>query len=70
MAASKEVIQIHQYFTKLSSIVNIVGASCKRHDELQAAQASDIAYLLSIEELESGRGLNQIGTLQRAGDTR
>ena len=58
VAASKEVIQIHQFFTKLSSIVNLVVASCKCHDELQVAQASDIAYLLSIEELESGRGLN------------
>ena len=37
---------------------------------LLVAHASDIAYLLSIDELKSGRGLNQIGTLQRAGDTR
>ncbi|KAJ6811556.1 zinc finger MYM-type protein 1-like [Iris pallida] len=70
VASSKEVVFINQFFVKLVSIVNIVGASCKRHDQLQAAQASDIAYMISIDELESGRGLNQIGTLQRAGDTR
>nr|KAJ0203223.1 hypothetical protein LSAT_V11C500276980 [Lactuca sativa] len=34
------------------------------------AQAEEISYKISIDELETGRGLNQIGTLQRAGDTR
>ncbi|XP_062003225.1 uncharacterized protein LOC133720770 [Rosa rugosa] len=38
------------------------------NDEFQNAQAEEIAYLTSIDELETGRGLNQIGTLQRAGD--
>ncbi|XP_060972576.1 uncharacterized protein LOC115696806 [Cannabis sativa] len=70
VAASREVIPVHQFFTKLNSIVNIVGASCKRNDQLKAAQAANIAHLLEIDELESGKGLNQIGSLQRAGDTR
>nr|GME10607.1 zinc finger MYM-type protein 1-like [Ipomoea batatas]GME10639.1 zinc finger MYM-type protein 1-like [Ipomoea batatas] len=70
VASSKEVIPVHQFFTKLNSIINIVGASCKRNDQLKAAHASNIAHLLSIDELESGRGLNQIGSLQRSGDTR
>ena len=70
VAASKEVISVHQFFTKLNSIVNIVGASCKRNDQLKAAHAANIAHLLKIDELESGKGLNQIGSLQRAGDTR
>ena len=30
--ASQEVIPIHQFFAKLTGIVNIVGSSCKRHD--------------------------------------
>jgi hypothetical protein len=47
-----------------------IGASCKRNDEFQQAQAEEIAYMIAIDELETGRGLNQIGTLQRAGDTR
>lgn len=33
-------------------------------------KSNKIAYLISVDELETGRGLNQIGTLQRAGDTR
>ncbi|XP_019160893.1 PREDICTED: zinc finger MYM-type protein 1-like [Ipomoea nil] len=69
VASSKEVIPVHQFFTKLNSIINVVGASCKRNDQLKVAHASNIAHLLSIDELESGRGLNQIGSLQRSGDT-
>ncbi|XP_052295669.1 uncharacterized protein LOC107177821 isoform X1 [Citrus sinensis] len=42
----------------------------QRNEELKRAQAADIEYMISIDELESGRGLNQIGTLQRPGDTR
>ncbi|XP_077215547.1 uncharacterized protein LOC143850140 [Tasmannia lanceolata] len=50
IGASREVIPIHQSFSKLSSIVNTIGASCKRHDELQSNQADDIAYLIFIDE--------------------
>ncbi|KAL6543005.1 hypothetical protein OROHE_010525 [Orobanche hederae] len=70
VAASRDVIPVHHFFSKLSIIINIVGSSCKRNDQLKAAHAANIAYLLSIDELESGKGKNQIGTLQRAGDTR
>ncbi|XP_073220907.1 uncharacterized protein, partial [Cicer arietinum] len=41
-----------------------------RHDELQAAQLEEIAHLLEIDEIVTGKGINQIGTLKRAGDTR
>ncbi|XP_073017809.1 uncharacterized protein [Primulina eburnea] len=45
---------------------------CKRNDELKEAHTDDIAHLISISinELETGRGLNQLCTLQRAADTR
>ncbi|XP_042400918.1 uncharacterized protein LOC121990938 [Zingiber officinale] len=68
VAAAKNVTPIHQFFDRLTFIVNIVGSSCKRNDELKNAHADDIAYLI-INELETGHGLNQIGTLQRAVDT-
>ncbi|KAH9795783.1 TTF-type domain-containing protein [Citrus sinensis] len=55
VAVSHEVVHVHHFFTKLTSIANIVGASCKRHDELKRAQAADIQYMISIDELESGR---------------
>ncbi|KAH9791681.1 TTF-type domain-containing protein [Citrus sinensis] len=69
VAVSHEIVHIHHFFIKLTSVVNIVGASCKRNEELKHAQAADIEYMISINELESGRGLNQIGTLQRPRDT-
>ncbi|XP_030940051.1 zinc finger MYM-type protein 1-like [Quercus lobata] len=69
MAASKEVILVQSFFNRLSSIVNVVGASCKRTEQLKKAYVDQIAYFVEIGELE-GRGLNQINTLQRVGDTR
>ncbi|XP_050368880.1 uncharacterized protein LOC126786972 [Argentina anserina] len=59
VAASREVIHIHQFFSHLSSIINVVASSCKRHDQLQDAQVDELAHLLSIDELESGKGANQ-----------
>jgi len=70
VAASREVIPIHQFFSKLTFIVNIVCSSSKRHDELHTAKLDEIAYLLEIDELEKGKGVNQIGTLKLFGDTR
>jgi len=34
VVASRDVIPIHQFFSKLTFIVNIVCSSSKRHDEL------------------------------------
>ncbi|XP_029145790.1 uncharacterized protein [Arachis hypogaea] len=70
VAASREVLQIHEFFTQLNSIVTIVSASSKRHDQLQEAQAIENANLVAQNELETGKGANQISTLQRVGDTR
>ncbi|XP_061356054.1 uncharacterized protein LOC133300508 [Gastrolobium bilobum] len=41
-----------------------------RNDELRVAQTKKIARMIAIDELESGVGLNQVGTLHRAGATR
>jgi hypothetical protein len=60
IAASREVILIQQFFLKLCFIVKIIGASSKRNDKLQAAQAIDINNLIAIDELETGKGINQI----------
>ncbi|XP_075507393.1 uncharacterized protein LOC142544219 [Primulina tabacum] len=53
VAASKNVTSIRQFFDKLTFIVNIVGSSCKRNDELKNAHADDIAHLIAINELET-----------------
>ncbi|XP_071709037.1 uncharacterized protein [Rutidosis leptorrhynchoides] len=66
LAASREVIPIHQFFNKLSCIINVICASSKRHDELQKFKALEIKHLLELGEIKSGKGENQVGTLTRA----
>nr|XP_027102760.1 uncharacterized protein LOC113724004 [Coffea arabica] len=70
VAASREVGSVHQFFSNLVSIFNIVTTSNKRNDELKEAQAIEVATKIANGELETGRGHNQIGTFKRAGDTR
>ncbi|GLT98114.1 hypothetical protein SLE2022_156340 [Rubroshorea leprosula] len=69
VAASKEVSLIYQFFSKLTGILNVVLAFSKRNDELKYIYAFDIAQLIENDELETGTGQNQIGTLQRPRDT-
>ena len=64
IAASRDVIVVHKFFSKLNFIINVVIASCKRHRDLQDAHEADIAYLITIDKLETGKGVNQIGTLK------
>jgi hypothetical protein len=48
----------------------MVCAPCKRHDQLQDAHEANIAHLIAIDEIETGKEANQTSTLKRAGDTR
>ncbi len=41
VTALKEVIHIHQLFTKLT---DIFGASCKRNEKLQVSKATEFIY--------------------------
>lgn len=50
--------------------MNTVSASPKRNDEPLDNQAAEIAREIELGELDTGRGQNQIGSLQRAGDKR
>ncbi|XP_030949843.1 zinc finger MYM-type protein 1-like, partial [Quercus lobata] len=70
VTASREVKDVHQFFDHLVNIINIVVGSSKRNDELQHAQAEQVENMIASSEIETGRGANQIGTLQQAGDTR
>ncbi|XP_059658399.1 uncharacterized protein LOC132304681 [Cornus florida] len=60
VAASREVIGVYQFFSNLNFIINNIGASCKRTDELHSAQVMEIAHLIYLDELETSRGANQI----------
>ncbi|CAM8948867.1 unnamed protein product [Rhodiola kirilowii] len=58
------------WYTRFAAWLEYSNASCKRNDQLRDAHASNMAFLLAIGDLESGKGINQLGSLQRAGDTR
>ncbi|KAK2656334.1 hypothetical protein Ddye_009386 [Dipteronia dyeriana] len=68
--ASKDVHDVWLFFSKLSSIINLVGASPKRHSELKIAQKTEIKETLNSGELETGTGANQIRTLTQPEATR
>ena len=54
----------------MTTIINLICASLKRHTELYYAQAIEIAHMVATGECETGRGANQIGNLHRSGSTR
>ncbi|GJN37158.1 hypothetical protein PR202_gb26084 [Eleusine coracana subsp. coracana] len=70
VAASREVEEVHNFFQHANFIINVVSASPKRNDELLAAQAEEITREIELGELDTGRGANQMSSLQRPGDTR
>ncbi|KAL4637784.1 hypothetical protein ACB092_03G100900 [Castanea dentata] len=70
VTVSRKVKDVHQFFDHLVNIINIVVGSSKHNDELQHAQAEQVENMITSNEIETGRSANQIGTLQRAGDTR
>ena len=51
-------------------IVNVVCSFCKHNDELQVAYVTKISHLVANDEIETGKEANQIGTIQKFGDTR
>ncbi|PIN23845.1 hypothetical protein CDL12_03425 [Handroanthus impetiginosus] len=70
VAVAKNQVDIALFFTMVSNIVNVVGASCKRRDTIRETQAIKVAQAIDSGEIQSGRGLNQETNLKRAGDTR
>ncbi|KAJ9546651.1 LOW QUALITY PROTEIN: hypothetical protein OSB04_019194 [Centaurea solstitialis] len=64
---AKELLKITSLFLLLTNVVNVVGGSCKRRDQQQAAK---VIEALDVGEIPSGRGLNQETSLVRSGDTR
>ncbi|XP_073270395.1 uncharacterized protein [Primulina huaijiensis] len=57
-------------FFDIVHVSDTTATSPKRHTELQSAQAIEIATMVATGIRETGTGLNQIGTLQRARKTR
>ncbi|XP_060170504.1 uncharacterized protein LOC132601441 [Lycium barbarum] len=65
-AISRRCYEVQELLSLVSDILNMVGASFKRRDELRESQAKEIEEALRKGELETGRGLNQELGLARA----
>ncbi|XP_041995755.1 zinc finger MYM-type protein 1-like [Salvia splendens] len=70
VVVTKGVRVVKDSFNYISMIVNMVGASCKRKDQLRKLQHERLVAQLNDEEVTSGRGQNQETILVRPGDTR
>ncbi|XP_034920788.1 uncharacterized protein [Populus alba] len=70
VAVTKKHNEVGDVFNFISSIINIVRASCKRMEVITEKQYARIIEGLENGEIASGRGLNQETSLRRYGDTR
>ncbi|KAL5566787.1 hypothetical protein UlMin_029951 [Ulmus minor] len=70
MGVAKKHGLIGTFFTIVSNMVNIVGASSKCRDILREKQALKVIEALKSGELSSGKGLNQEIGIKRPCDTR
>ena len=53
VGASKVVVPLNRFFSKLILVTNNICTSCKRIEQLKIARAFDIAYFIDIEEFET-----------------
>ncbi|XP_047312578.1 zinc finger MYM-type protein 1-like [Impatiens glandulifera] len=70
VGASTKEISVWLFFSKLSTIINLIGCSSKWHSELHSAQTIEIDRMITSGERDTGKGMNQIGNLHRSGSTR
>ncbi|XP_052621486.1 uncharacterized protein LOC111882654 [Lactuca sativa] len=70
VAVVKKYDGVSDFFEQISLVVNVVCASCKRKDLLREQARERVQKGLCSGDLETGRGLNQVTTLVRAGETR
>ncbi|XP_061962456.1 uncharacterized protein LOC133682945 [Populus nigra] len=60
VAIAGNEISIWLFFSKLTTIINLICASPKCHTKLHYARAIKIAHMVATGERETGRGANQI----------
>jgi len=61
---------IAEFFSKISTLLNVVGGSSKRRDMIRDINLKEVSKALGCGLLETRTGLNQEQCLQRPGDTR
>ncbi|KAH7681210.1 Ribonuclease H-like protein [Dioscorea alata] len=70
VAVAKDNRIVSDFFQYVNMIVNAIGASCKRRDQLQQYHHDRLVEQLENVEIVSGKGKNQKSSLARPGDTR
>ncbi|KAH7681808.1 Ribonuclease H-like protein [Dioscorea alata] len=70
VSVARSILAISDFFSYVTMIVNIVGASYKRRDVLLQKHHDKIVEELEKGEIFSGRGQHQDTNLARPGDTR
>ncbi|KAH1192999.1 Zinc finger MYM-type protein 1 [Glycine max] len=70
VAIAKNHIQVASLFNLASTLLNVVGGFCTRHDMLREKQINYVREALGKGEIPSGQGLNQETSLKRVVDTR
>ena len=70
VAVAKKHFDVGNFFDMISVLLNVVGASCKRKDMIRQSHQEKVKQAISNDEIDTGTGLNQEVTLQRAGETR
>ncbi|XP_048434631.1 uncharacterized protein LOC125474684 [Pyrus x bretschneideri] len=56
---AKENEDVANFFINASSLVNLIGSSCKHRDAFREKQQEQIQKALDLGNLETGKGLNQ-----------
>jgi hypothetical protein len=70
VAVAKKNDDASDFFDMVSLLLTVAGASCKRKDMIRESQQERVKKAIGSGQLNSGTGLNQEQSLQRAGDTR
>jgi hypothetical protein len=58
------------FFDHVSTLLNIIGISCKRHGMFQNFNLQNILNAINYGDIDTGKGLNQHMGLARPGQTR
>ncbi|WVZ87886.1 hypothetical protein U9M48_034461 [Paspalum notatum var. saurae] len=70
VAVARKHTGIAEFFSKISTLLNVVGGSSKRRDMIRDINMTEVSKALGCGLLKTGTGLNQEQCLQRPGDTR
>src|SRR5262249_23621170 len=70
VTVAKNHFDVGWLFSLITHVLNVVGASCKRQDMIRERQIVKIIEAMGNNELQTGKGLNQVLGLKRPSETR